>query len=106
MVEALRNGQTVAELAGDNADEVIAVLVAGAAEEIQAKVADGTIEQDKADAMIATLEERITAMVTGEHDGRGHGFKHFGKRGRGLHGHKFSLDKDDYRETATSGVAA
>ena len=83
VAEALRGGQTVADLAGDKADEVIDALVQNATEQIQAKVADGSLDQDKADEMIASLEEKITAFVNGEHpEGIERGGKgRFGPRG-------------------------
>ena len=83
VAEALRGGQTLADLAGDKADDVIAALVGHATEQIQAKVADGSLDQDKADEMIAGLEEKITAFVNGERpDGIERGGKgRFGSRG-------------------------
>ena len=80
VAEALKGGQTVADLAGDQVDEVIAALVQNMTEQIQAKVDDGSISQDKADEMIAGLEEKVTAFVNGE---RPDGFDKGHKRGKG-----------------------
>lgn len=97
VVEALRNGQTIAELAGDQADEVIAALVQHMTDQIQAKVDDGSIDQDKADEMIAGLEEKVTAFVNGERpDGseKGH------KRGKGPRG------SGGFKDGSNAGAAA
>ncbi len=83
VAEALRSGQSVADLAGNRVDEVIAALVQDAIEQVQAKVDDGLIDQAKADEMIAALEEKVTAFVNGERpDGIDNGRK--GHRGRGF----------------------
>ncbi|WP_419926228.1 hypothetical protein [Candidatus Poriferisocius sp.] len=70
LVETLRNGQTVAQLAGGRADDVIAALVQDWTDRIEAKVADGALDQDQADEMIAGLEEKATDLVNGERPGR------------------------------------
>lgn len=80
VAEALRGGQTIAELAGDSVDEVIDALVAEATERIEAAVAEGRLTQERADEMLANLEEHITDRVNGELPLRpGHG----GHRGFG-----------------------
>lgn len=66
LAEQLEGGATVADIAGDDIDAVIAALVADAAERIEAAVADGSIDRARADEMLADLEERVTARVNGE----------------------------------------
>jgi len=67
--EALRNGQTMAEVAQANGVEVQAVvdaLVADATARIDEAAADGRLTQEEADEKKAELSERITARVNGE----------------------------------------
>ena len=101
VAEALKGGQTVADLAGDRVDEVIAALVQNMTEQIQAKVDDGSIDQDKADEMIAGLEEKVTAFVNGE---RPDGFDKGHKRGKGPRG--FSGFKDGNQAGAAAEKTA
>lgn len=63
---ALRDGTTLAELAGDRADELVAELVATASERIEQAVADGKLDRDRADEILAGAEERATSRVNGE----------------------------------------
>jgi urease gamma subunit len=73
--EALRDGQTIAEVAeakGVDVQAVIDAMVAEAAEHLAERVADGDITQDAADAKLAELTERITERVDdGRPAGRG-----------------------------------
>jgi len=62
----LKDGATIAELAGDDLDGLIAQQVGFAAEHIGQAVADGKIDQAKADEMLSGLSERITARMNGE----------------------------------------
>ncbi|MGH9032661.1 MAG: hypothetical protein ACRDY4_12860 [Acidimicrobiia bacterium] len=67
--EALREGQTMAEVAQANGVEVQAVvdaLVADATARIDEAVANGRLTQEEADEKKAELQERITARVNGE----------------------------------------
>ncbi len=92
--EALRNGETLAQLIEDNdedVDAVIADLVEEATNHINEKVAAGDITQERADEKLATLEERITDRINGtferpERDGR---------RGRGGFGDNTPEDTSD-----------
>jgi hypothetical protein len=59
----MRDGETLAAIAGDQADELIAALVADAEEHLAAAVEDGKLAQDEADERLAELEERITTFV-------------------------------------------
>lgn len=66
---ALRDGQTIAEVAEANGvavDTVIAAMVAEAEEHIAERVADGHLTQEEADEKLAQLEEHITDRVNGE----------------------------------------
>ncbi len=59
----LREGSTIAEIAGDKTQAVIDALVAEANQRIDQAVADGKLTQERADQMKANLVERITTMV-------------------------------------------
>ncbi len=67
---ALRDGATLAELAGDRVDELVAELVATASERIEQAVADEKLDRDRADEILADAEERATSRVNGEHPTR------------------------------------
>jgi polyhydroxyalkanoate synthesis regulator phasin len=59
----LKDGSTIAEIAGDQAQAVIDALVADASEHIDQAVADGKLTQERADQLKENLAERITTMV-------------------------------------------
>ena len=69
--EQRQAGSTLADIAGDQVDEVVDALVANAEARIAAKVEAGRITQEQADERLAGLEERITERVeTGERGDR------------------------------------
>jgi hypothetical protein len=59
----LREGSTIADIAGDQTQAVIDALVAEANDHIDAALADGKITQEQADEMKANTVERITTFV-------------------------------------------
>lgn len=59
----LRDGKSLAEIAGDKKDELIAQLVAGANERLDEAVANDKLTQERADELKANTEERVTGMV-------------------------------------------
>jgi hypothetical protein len=63
--EALRGGASIADLAGDRVDELVADLVARATERIEQAVADGRLDRERADGILSRVEERITARLEG-----------------------------------------
>jgi hypothetical protein len=66
---ALRDGQTIAEVAGANGVDVQAVVDAMVAEvsaRIDEQVAEGDLTQEEADELKADLAERLTDVVNGE----------------------------------------
>ncbi|MCB0994766.1 MAG: hypothetical protein KDB21_06730 [Acidimicrobiales bacterium] len=65
---ALRDGATLADLAGDDVGAVIDALVSAGTERVEAAVDAGRLPQEKADELLADLEQRVTALVNG--DGR------------------------------------
>ena len=74
--EALRSGQSIADVAeanGVDVQVVIDALVAEANTKIDQAVADGRIDEAEADAKRADLEQRITDRVNGEFERRGPG---------------------------------
>ncbi len=87
--EAVRDGQTIAEVAeanGVDAASVIDAMVADAEERLATAVSEGRITQEQADERLATLEERMTAIVNGEVD--------FPRGGPGGHGPRGDDDED------------
>jgi hypothetical protein len=71
----LSQGETLADVAkakGKSVDGLVDAMVAAAKQDLQQAVADGRLTDARRDEIVATLEERITAMVNGEH-GPGHG---------------------------------
>lgn len=70
LLAALRDGQTIAEVAeanGVEAQAVVDALVADATARIDARVAAGDLDAERAEEIKANLPERMTALVNGEH---------------------------------------
>lgn len=83
LMEALRDGSTIAEVAaanGSSADAVINGLVAEANERIDEAVAEGKLSADQAAEAKANAAERIEAMVNGEFEPHRRGFGPGGDR--------------------------
>lgn len=91
---ALQDGQTIAEIAGDNVGTVTDALVAEANERIDQAVADGRLTADEAAEKKAGVAEKVEARVNGEADSRG-----FGPRGG-----PFGPDADTDAEEALLGT--
>lgn len=68
LLQALRDGDSVADVAGDQTDDVIDALVDEAAGRLDRAVESGRINQDEADEKLTEIRERITEMVNGEID--------------------------------------
>jgi hypothetical protein len=69
LVQALRDGSTIAEVAANRGVDVQAVIdamVADLQEHLAEEVAEGDLTQAEADAILAGARERITARVNGE----------------------------------------
>jgi 3-hydroxyacyl-CoA dehydrogenase len=79
----LHEGATLAEIAGDQADALVAELVSQAEERVAEAVETGRITQEQADEKLAEIEQRITDMVNGELPERGEGRRGPGRRGPG-----------------------
>lgn len=93
---ALRGGQTIAEIAGDQGVDVQAVIdsvVAAERDHLDDKVAAGDLSRSEADRLLAAAEQRAAGLVNGTaqpfHRGRpGHG--------AGVdHGHGPDIDSPD-----------
>ena len=72
--DALREGQSVADLAtanGVDPQAVVEAMVAELEEHLAERVAEGELTQEEADEKLAEARERITDMVNGELRGRG-----------------------------------
>lgn len=71
LLAALRDGQTVAEVAEANdvdPSAVVDAIVAAHMERLDQAVEDGSLTQEEADEIAAAMEERVTAFVDGELD--------------------------------------
>lgn len=66
LAEQLRDGSTIADIAGDQTQDVIDALVSEHTARIDEAVADGKLNEDEADKVRAALEEQVEAMVNGE----------------------------------------
>jgi uncharacterized protein YidB (DUF937 family) len=69
VIDAIQDGQTLAEIAvanGSTAEALIDHLVAQLEERVNAKVADGDIAQERADEILENARERITELVNRE----------------------------------------
>ena len=72
LVKELRQGATVAEVAGGQADEVVAALTAEANAAIGTAVADGIITTEQGAAARSKVDELINKFMNSEHAGKGH----------------------------------
>ena len=81
--ERLAAGETLREIAGDNADEFAAGLQEMQKEHLDAAVADGRMTQEQADQIRARSQERIQAWLDGQDVGLGREFG-LGPLGRGM----------------------
>ena len=86
LVEALRDGQSIADLAGNETQSVIDALVAEATERLDQAVADEKLTQGEADEKLVEISQRITNMVNGEGPEDGRGRPDHGPRGGGFFG--------------------
>ena len=86
LVEGLRDGQSIADLAGDQTSAVIDALVSEATDHINAAVENDRLSQEEADEKLADLDERITDMVNGERPEGGNDRRGPGPRGGGFFG--------------------
>lgn len=83
---ARENGESLADVAGDDVDAVIDLLVQQQTDRINEAVENGRIDAERADEILAEVEDRVTDMVNGEGFG-GRGFGPGGHRGpRGFGG--------------------
>lgn len=70
IVEQLRAGQTIADIAGDQTQDVIDALVTEAGAKIDEAVAAGRIDAERAEAIKAELPAKAEQFVNTEHPGR------------------------------------
>jgi len=99
LADALRDGQTIAEVAVDNgssAQAVIESLVAEANAKLDQAVADEKLTAERAEEIRADAPDRIEAMVNGEFEGR------LGHRGHHGEGPRFGSGLDDSGSVDTS----
>ncbi|MDH3260643.1 MAG: hypothetical protein OEM81_07710 [Acidimicrobiia bacterium] len=79
----LRDGSTIANIAGDKTKAVTDALVAEQKARIDEAVADGRLTEEKAQEVRAAVEDQVGAMVSGEHKNCSapFGMDHFHGRG-------------------------
>ena len=80
---ALQDGETIAEVAGEEGVDVQAVvnaIVAAHREHLDAEVADGDLTREQADEMLTLAEERAGALVNGKMPAFGGRHGHGGPR--------------------------
>ena len=95
LTEALRDGQSLAEIAESNGVDpqvVIDHLIAQTDGKIAAALEAGKITEEQAETLRERSAERITNYVNGEYVRQKRGFF---KRGRGYHHHWRHYDSDD-----------
>ena len=83
--EALRSGQSLAAIAGDNGvdpEVVIAAIVESIAERVEAKVADGALDSAKAALILDNAEDKARRMVQHERGSDEHRPARSGKASR------------------------
>ncbi len=97
LVKALRDGQSIADLAGtEGTATVIEALVAEATDRLNTAVAEERLTQDEADEKLAEIAQRITDMVNGELPEGFEGPRGMGPRGGGHFGpHSDRVDAAD-----------
>ncbi|MDH4168856.1 MAG: hypothetical protein OEW42_04620 [Acidimicrobiia bacterium] len=81
LADARDKGESLADIAGDNVDAVIELLVQQQTDRIDEAVDNGRLDQERADEILTDVEQRVTDMVNGE----GFAGPGFGHRG-GHHG--------------------
>ncbi len=87
--EQLRAGSTLREIAGDNADELVAGMAELLSQRLDEAVADGRLTQEQADEALARAAERSEAWLAGEEQRGGLGLlmgPGGGREGHGGHG--------------------
>ncbi len=108
--ERLRAGDTLLDIAGENADDLAAGMAQLLSQQLDEAVADGRMSQEQADALRARAAERSEAWLAGEQlrggglgllvgPGGGHG-------GRGGHGGHAPRGMDHDEATDSSDGAA
>lgn len=86
--QAHQDGKSLADLAGDKRDELVAAMVAFANAKIDKAVADGKLTQVQADKMKDKTQKRVENRVDGKGGpgGKGHGGMRGGPDGAGFDG--------------------
>lgn len=86
---AREEGKSLADLAGDKRDELVAALVAAENAQIDQGVADGKLTQEQADEMKSQTQQRVEDRVDGKHPEGGPGGRNGGPGGHGGRGMGF-----------------
>jgi Spy/CpxP family protein refolding chaperone len=86
--QAHKDGKSLADLAGDKRDELVAAMVAFANAKIDEGVKEGKLTQAQADKMKANTQKRVENRVDGKGGpgGKGHGGMRGGPDGAGFDG--------------------
>lgn len=70
VMDQLRAGKTLKQIAGDKSDELASGAVALAEQELAGAVSDGRLTQEQADRIATGLETRVSQWLAGTGDGR------------------------------------
>ncbi|NNK91387.1 MAG: hypothetical protein HKO87_03065 [Acidimicrobiia bacterium] len=84
----LQEGATLADVAGDQVDDVAQLITDQMNERVDQALEDGRITEEEAAEKRAEIEEKVTEILNGEADfgRRGHGRRGHGPRGGGFDG--------------------
>ena len=110
--DALQDGRTIADVAGERGVDVQVVvdaIVAAQRARIDEAVAAGDLTRERADEILADAEERATALVEGDlrmRDGRRGRFGPFGGERRGPWGDDTTTDDTTTDDTTTDDTSA
>jgi ribonuclease HII len=74
LAQALRDGKTLAEIAGDKLDEIISQAIEAHKAELDKAVADGKLSQAQADAMLTLMKANLEQRAQQSFQPRGWGF--------------------------------
>lgn len=73
LVAQLQDGETLADVAGDQVDEIVDALLAARADMIAAQVENGRLTQEQADLVLETMKSEITEHLNSPFSPRGFG---------------------------------
>lgn len=73
LVAQLQDGSSIADVAGDQVDEIVEAFIAPRAERLEELVAGGQLTQEEADELLATIRTNVTERINQPWSPRGYG---------------------------------